>query len=160
MDTLKYVMGQNLIAGIMLALIMTGQVTKPSQIKGDVSKTEIYDLASEIELEVGNGDDETKLLCGSVVINRINSSKWKGSTVEEVVMAKEGKYWQYAETTRNNLKSHKPSTHSKLLAKYLLVYGVVCPENVMYQGMNYNGHGTYMEKDIVGQKKTEKFCYE
>lgn len=160
MDTLKYVMQQNIIAGIILALIMTGQITKASQIPGDVDTTEMNNLASEIELEVGNGDDECKLVCGSVVINRINSDKWKGSTVEEVVMAKEGPYWQYAETTRKGLKTHKPSKHSKLLAKYLLIYGPVCPENVMYQGMNYNGSGTYMEKDIPGQKKTEKFCYE
>jgi len=160
METLKYVMAQNIIAGIMLALIMTGQITKTSQIPGDVDKTELHDLAAEIELEVVNGDDETKLLCGSVVINRINSDKWKGSTVSEVIMAKEGKYWQYAETTRNKFKDHKPSKHTKILAKYLLLYGPVCPTNVMYQGMSYNGSGTYMEKDIPGQKKTEKFCYE
>ena len=160
MDSLKYVIGKDLVAGLLLCLIMTGQITKLSQIPGKADKTEIKYLASEIELEVGNGDDETKLLCGSVVINRIKSDKWKGSNVEEVVFAKEGPYWQYAKDTRDALKTHKPSTHSKILAKYLLIYGPVCPDNVMYQGMNYNGSGTYMEKDIPGQKKTEKFCYE
>ena len=162
METLKYVIQQNVVAGVVLCLIMTGYITKPSQLKGEVDKQELHDLASTMELENKGNGDECLLLTGSVPLNRIKSSKWKGDTVREVVMAKEGKYWQYAEPTRKGFDDYKPSQHAKLLAKYLLIYGVVCPENVVYQGMNQNnGSSVYRElKDLPNQKKPEYFCYE
>lgn len=158
-ETLKYVIQQNIVAGIVLALITCGVITEPSQIPGKVNKTEMNQLASVMEIENGSNGDECMLLTGSVVLNRINSKKWKGNTIEDVILAKEGKYWQYASVTRNGFKTRKPKQHSKLLAKYLLTYGPICPENVVYQGQSYNGSGLYKKIQVPGQKP-ELFCYE
>ena len=148
----------SMMASIYLALLMNGTITNPDQIRGSVNETEWNDLSGTIECENGSNSVKCRLLTGSVVINRENSSKWKGNTVYEVVMAKEGKYWQYASSTRNRFQTIKASDTTKAIAKYLLIYGPICPENVVYQGQRKNGSGVYDYCDTPDGK--EYFCYE
>lgn len=156
LDTLKYVITHNVMGALVLALIYCGIITKPSEIYADVDETTMNQLAAVIDLENSCGNDECKLLTGSVPLNRMKSKNWKGDTLEEIIMAK----GQYASKTRNNFKTYKASEHTKLLAKYLLVYGPICPSNVVYQGMSKNGSGIYRSIKIKGQNKPELFCYE
>ena len=149
-----------MIGGIYLTLILGGIVTSPDQIPGKVDKTELQNLSGVIMKETGYATEECCLLTGSVVLNRIASPNWEGSNVEEVVMAKESGYWQYAYETRRDFKSVETTPRVQAIAKYLLIFGPIGPSNVMYQGMDYNGSGLYKEFDIPGQKKTEKYCYE
>ena len=165
LDTLKYVIQNNLLAGLVLALIVSGVITDPSQLLGKVNETDLQYLSGEMEIENGNyggnelNDMNRLLLTGSVPLNRMESPKWKGNTIEEVIMAKEGRFWQYAEVTRKGFKTKKASTRTKLLAKYLLIYGPVCPKNVVYQGQSKNGSGVYASIPVKGDKN-ELFCYE
>lgn len=151
---------KRITAGLMLALILTGHITKPDQLPGDVDPWKLQCLSGSMDCENGSNGDECLLLTGSVALNRRNSSRWKGSTVEEVIMAYESG-WQYAKSTRDAFRTRKAPEHTVLLAKYLLLYGPICPENVVYQGTGYNGSGLYRElKNLPGQKVSEKFCFE
>lgn len=147
-----------MIAAIYLTLIMNGYITDPDQINGEVNEKEWNDLSGTIECENGSNSIKCRLLTGSVALNRVKSKDWKGNTVEEVVMAKEGPYWQYAYPTRRDFKTKKCSSTTKAIAKYLLIFGPICPENVMYQGQTLNGSGMYDYCDTPDGK--EYFCYE
>lgn len=154
------------VGAMVLGLIYAGIITLPNQLKGDVDATQLQHLSGMMEIENGNPggyseeeDIRRLLLTGSVALNRIASPKWKGDTIEEVIMAKEGKYWQYAEVTRKGFKTKKASERTVLLAKYLLIYGAICPPNVMYQGQGKNGSGIYDSIPVKGDKN-ELFCYE
>ena len=48
---------------------------------------------------------------------------------------------------------------TKAIAKYLLIFGSVCPKNVVYQGQKKNGSSVYKSCPVKGQKD-EIFCYE
>ena len=122
-------------------------------------KTELKYMSGAVTKENGDNSDLIQLLTASVIENRKRSSKWKGSTTEEIVMAKEGPYWQYAEPTRKNFKTVKSSRRTRYLCKFVLIFGPVCPENVVYQGQSKNGSGVYMSIPVPGQKD-EVFCYE
>lgn len=148
------------IAGWILVMILAGYITSPDQLTGYVDPWELQCLSGAMDCENGSNGDECLLLTGSVVLNRRNAPKWKGSNVEEVITAYDGG-WQYAGSTRNAFRTRKAPERTVLLAKYLLLYGPICPENVMYQGTGYNGSGLYVElKDLPGQKVSEKFCFE
>lgn len=122
-------------------------------------KTELNHMSGAVTKENGDNGDLIQLLTASVIENRKQSSKWKGSTTEEVVMAKEGRYWQYAKVTRDNFKTVKSSKRTRYLCKFVLIFGPICPENVVYQGQSKNGSGVYMSIPVPGQKD-EVFCYE
>ena len=147
------------IAGIVLALILSGIITSPDQLAGYVDDWELKCLSGAMECENGSNGDECLLLTGSVVLNRRNSPKWKGNSVEEVILAKDSGYWQYASVTRNGFKTKKASERTVMLAKYLLIYGPICPSNVVYQGQGRNGSGIYDSIPVKGEKN-ELFCYE
>lgn len=148
------------IAGIVLAMILSGYITSPDQLTEYVDSWELQCLSGSMACENESNGDECLLLTGSVILNRRNSSKWKGNTVEEVIMAYDGG-WQYAKTTRDNFRTKKASQRTVLLAKYLLLYGPICPENVMYQGTSIHGSGVYKPlSNLPGQKCIEYFCYE
>lgn len=148
------------IAGLMLVLILSGYITSPDQLTGDVDLWDLQCLSGMMDCENGSNGDECLLLTGSVALNRRNSPKWKGNTIEEVVMAYDGG-WQYASSTRNAFRTRKVPEHTVLLAKYLLLYGPICPPNVMYQGTEINGSGIYKPLDnLPGQRCKEYFCYE
>ena len=158
LETIKYVMNQNVVAGIVLVMIMCGIINDPKQLTGNVNKTDLQNLSGAMEIENGNyggnedNDMDRLLLTGSVILNRLKSKKWNGSTIEEVILAKDGGYIQYASVTRKGFKTKKASKRTKLLAKYLLIYGSVCPENVVYQGQGKQKGTLYKAIPVKGDK--------
>ena len=155
-----------IVGAITLALIYAGIITSPNQLPYDVDATQLQYLSGMMELENGHPggysmeeDIKRLLLTGSVPLNRIASPNWDGDTIEEVIMARDGGFLQYAPKTRNGFRTVKASERTTLLAKYLLIYGPVCPSNVMYQGQGRNGSGVYDSIPVKGDKN-ELFCYE
>jgi len=146
---------KNLIGSVVLMIILSGGSV---DINADVDKDDLQYLAGAMQIENGDNGDECLLLTGSVILNRLNSSKWNGNTIEEVIMAKDGGYWQYASVTRKGFKTKKVTKRTKMLAKYLLIFGPICPENVVYQGQRSTGSGEYKRIKVPGQKD-EIFCY-
>ena len=151
------------IATLVLCLVLTGNMTSKGLNKyGQVNSTDLKYLAGAMTCENGNNSDLCQLLTGSVILNRLKSNKWNGNTIEEVIMATDGGYTQYARTTRNNFKTIKSSKRTKLLAKYLLIFGSIAPDNVVYQTKNKNaGSGVYWKEPTPNESiKYEYFCYE
>ena len=134
--------------------VLTGIDTKSEQFK-----TDLQYLSGAMEIENGSNGDEILLYTGSVILNRLHSQKWNGNTIEEVITAKDGGFWQYASVTRKGFRTKKASKRTRYLAKYLLIFGSVTPESVVYQGQKKNGSGVYKSCPVVGQKN-EIFCYE
>lgn len=127
--------------------------------KSEEFKTELNHMSGAVTQENGDNSDLIQLLTASVIENRKQSDKWKGSTTEEVIMAKEGPFWQYAKVTRDNFKTVKSSRRTRYLCKFVLIFGPICPESIVYQGQSKNGSGVYMRLKVPGQKD-EIFCYE
>ena len=160
--TAKRIMGV-----FILCFILNGTYTTPADIPGKVDKTELKYMAGVIDAENGNMSNDPdmyyndvlrQLLTGSVVLNRMYSDKWNGNTIEEVVMAKDGGYIQYATKTRNTFKNRKPSELTKMIAKYLLLYGPICPPGVVFQGQGKHKTKLYMSIPVKGDKD-ELFYY-
>ena len=154
-----------LVGGIVLGMIYAGIITSPDQLKQKVDETEWKYMAGAAEIENGNETDKPfddmrrLLLTMSVIKNRIDSSNWNGDCVEEVIMARDGGYIQYAPVTRNGFKTVEVKERTLLLAKYILIYGPICPKNVVYQGQTKNGSGEYDRIPVKGDKD-EIFCFE
>jgi len=155
-----------IIGAINLTLILNGVITNQEQLLGEVNKQDLQYLAGAMEIENGNEtnapyDDMMRLLLtGSVILNRVKSSKWNGDTIEEVILAKDGGFIQYASVTRDGFKTKKAKERTILLAKYLLIYGPICPESVVYQGQNPScGSGIYKSIPVKGDKD-EFFCFQ
>ena len=151
------------ISILVLTLILTGNMTLKGLNKyGQVNSQDVKYLAGAMEIENGNNSQLCRLLTGSVILNRMKSDKWSGSTISEVIEAKDGGYWQYAPVTRHNYKIKKASKETKMLAKYLLIFGSMAPENVVYQSKNKNaGSGVYWKEPTPNESiKYEYFCYQ
>lgn len=156
----------NVATGLLILILAGGQpkLDKYAPLMGVDTKskefkTELNHMSGAVTKENGDNSDLIQLLTASVIENRKQSSNWKGSTTEEVVMAKEGPFWQYAKVTRDNFKTVKSSRRTRYLCKFVLIFGPICPENVVYQGQSKNGSGVYMRLKVPGQKD-EVFCYE
>lgn len=147
------------VAISILVLILTGQITKPSQLKGEVDKLQLTYMSGAVTVENGDNDILTQLLTASVIFNRMQTEEWGGPTVQGVIEKKMGRYWQYASITRRLYKSKHASDLTKLLCKYVLIYGPVCPYDVVYQGQSKNGSNLFTKIKGVGGKY-EYFCYE
>lgn len=145
-----------MIAGMYMVLILEGYITSPDQIPGNVDPRNLQQLAGVIMCENGSCPEvKCQFLTGVVPLNRLHSNHWDGDSIEEVIMAKDGGYIQYAYPTRNNFKTIKCSDLSLAIAKYLLLYyepGLQADKRLMYQGMNKyagsevywsDGHGEY-----------------
>ena len=153
---------RHILMPTVLALILSGNITTCDQLKGEVDPVEHQQLSGVMEIENGNKggisdeEDIMRLLdTGSVVLHRKESSHWSGDTIEEVIMAK----GQYAPVTRNNFKTKQATERTKMLAKFLLLYGTTCPRLVVYQGQSFNGSKEYKRYKVKGDKD-EIFCYE
>lgn len=131
---------RSIVAGIILALILSGYITSPDQLKREVDLRDLHLLGACMQLENGNNGDKCLLLTGSVVLNRVYYCSWCPDTVEGVLYQK----GQYAKPTVDNLETVLVNEHITLLAKYLLIYGPICPKNVMFQSQQKNlGNGHY-----------------
>ena len=108
---------------------------------------ELYMLSHLIMGESGGASDTCQLYVGSVVLNRIKSSKYP-NTMKEVIFQK----GQYACTWDGNYDK-TPTDRCIKNAKYLLEHGSVLPDNVVYQASFKQGKGVH---DIVDG---QYFCY-
>ena len=109
-----------------------------------------------MQLENGMNSDRCLLLTGSVILNRAYSCKWAPNTILGVIRQgynSKGAQ-QYASHTVENIDTVKVPDRVKQLAMQLLIYGPICPANVVYQSMFMQGSGLYEKVD------TEYFCYE
>ncbi len=125
---------QKVVANIILTLILCGVVTSPNQLQGEVNSRDLDLLSACMQLENGNNGDRCLLLTGSVVLNRRDYVSWCPNTVEGVLYQK----GQYARDTVDRLEKVIATEHIRLLAKYLLIYGPICPKNVIYQSQQKN----------------------
>lgn len=125
---------QKVVANIILTLILCGVVTSPNQLRGEVNARDLDLLSACMQLENGNNGDRCLLLTGSVVLNRRDYVSWCPNTVEGVLYQK----GQYARDTVDRLEKVIATEHIRLLAKYLLIYGPICPKNVIYQSQQKN----------------------
>lgn len=120
---------KSILGAFFLTMIMSGYITKESQIPGKVDETDLSLLSACMQLENGSNGDRCLLLTGSVVLNRRDYVSWCPNTIEGVLYQP----GQYARPTVNNLKTVLVTDHIRMLAKYLLVFGPICPQNVIYQ---------------------------
>lgn len=125
----------------------------------DITENDIELLAMLITAEEGYADDfeigtqaynnilENYYLCGSVVINRINSEEFP-ATLNEVIFQR----GQYACVTNGHI--NKPySDIAWEVAEELLVYGTEIPSNIVFQSQFRQGSGLYKQ---VGN---QLYCY-
>ena len=114
-------------------------------------KEDLRVLSAVMMLENGHAEsDRCILLTGSVLMNRASKScTWCPNTLKECVFqGYKGKGQQYASHTVENLYTVKVSDRVMALAKQLLIFGVVCPSNVLYQSMYpHQGSGNY---EVIG----------
>lgn len=149
------------IVGIVALSIILSGGTIPDKwfdMFGTVNKEDIQSLGGAMTIENKDNGDKCLLLTGSVILNRVYRKSWKGDTIDEIITAK----GQYASVTVNGYKTVKVPKRIKMLAKYLLIFGPICPSNVVYQSKNPNlGSGLYDEIPTPNEKiKYEYFCYE
>ena len=129
---------------LVLAIVMLINIMFPSY---DKSKDNIivpnYDWTEDDVMVLGDigwlengstGDNEEEnvaalILTMAVVLNRVNSDKWKGDTIKEVLYAK----GQYASSTKNKIGKTDTPDWVYDLARELLTYGSNVPDYVVYQ---------------------------
>lgn len=133
----------NLMVYILILCLNAGVVTHSSQLPQQVDENDLNLLSACMQLENGDNGDRCLLLTGSVVLNRVYYCSWCPNTVEGVLYQK----GQYASHTVKNLKTVLIPERTRILAKFLLIYGPICPKNVIFQSQQKNlGNGHY---DII-----------
>ena len=106
-------------------------------------------------VETGTKDGiECGLLTGSVVLNRAYYCDWCPDNIKDVLYQK----GQYASHTVKNLNTVKIPKKVRQLAEFLLVFGPICPEDVIYQSQNPN-LGKKLYKKIKTHSGYEYFAY-
>lgn len=94
-------------------------------------------LSAVMQLENGSNSDECLLLTGSVLLNRKEYCEWAPDTLRECVLQGYGtKFQQYATKTVTELDKVKVTNRVRKLAVQLLLFGQVCPPDIIYQSMN------------------------
>jgi hypothetical protein len=146
---------KHIIAPMILVMIMNGVITSADQLKHDVNQRDWDLLSACMQLENANNGDECLLLTGSVPLNRAYYCSWCPDTIEGVLYQK----GQYASNTVKNLETVIVNDHIRLLAKYLLIYGPICPPNVVFQSQQKN-LGSKHYRVIETPDGPEYFAYE
>ena len=137
----------------------TPEPTPTEEPEPTYTEDELFCMAAAIYNEAG-GDmcsDETRLLVGYVILNRVNSSKFP-NTIREVLEAKR----QYGEFYWTGVKfadrSSKPEEQHAVerayeIAKRVLTEPSPIPETVVFQANFEQGTGVYKYQDGI------YFCY-
>lgn len=114
------------------------------------SEEDLYWLSHIIMAEVEDQEYLSKILCGSVVLNRSKDKDFRGNTIKEVVFAGE-----YRESIENGRIYLEPNEDSIKAAKEILTgtTGIDIPENLVYQAQFVQGSGIYETID------NEIYCY-
>lgn len=98
-------------------------------------------LSAVMQLENSVNSDECLLLTGSVLMNRVQYCDWCPDTYRGCV--RQGyddgyPYQQYATRTIKNLDTVEVSERVRRLAQKLLVFGQICPPEVIFQSQYKN----------------------
>ena len=120
----------------------------------DYTDEDLYWLAVAIQYEAGCSwlSDEHQLMVGNVVINRVASSRFKGTTIYEIISSP-GQYdW-------STLSSCTPSKRAYTNAKKLLDGERYLPSNVVFQAEFKQGSGVYTSIYDQTLNTTTYFCY-
>lgn len=110
-----------------------------SEMVKSYTQEDLYVLAHVICGEAQCYSDEEQLYVGSVVLNRVASSRYP-NTIRGVVFQK----GQYACTWDGNY-NRTPTARNWANAEYLLTHGSVLPGNVVYQSGRKQGRGVYVK---------------
>ena len=124
-------------------------------ITDDFTFDNLYLLAKIVEVEAGSTwiTDEHKQLVASVVVNRVNSSRFP-NTIRDVIYAP----GQYSLVGTEYFENLVPTYISVLNAAHVLARGSIAPENVVFQANFPQGTGVY--KTFAPEKLgTTYFCY-
>lgn len=103
------------------------------------TEEELYIMAHVLAGEAQNSSDEEQRYVGSVVLNRVKSSRFP-NTIKSVVFQP----GQYACTWDGNY-NRTPTERNWANARYLLENGSVFPENVVWQSKVKQGRGVYIK---------------
>lgn len=108
-----------------------------SDICRSYSDNDLWWLAHLIGGEMMDESWEDQVYTGSVCLNRVNSNKWPGHSLEETITQKK---WgiQYACYWDGNFQREPTKTNWEV-AKYLLENGSQIPQNVVYQSQFKQG---------------------
>ena len=130
----------NIVICMLILCLNAGVITHSSQLPQQVNESDLNLLSACMQLENGSNGDRCLLLTGSVVLNRAYYCSWCPNTIEGVLYQK----GQYASHTVKNLKTVVVPERTRILAKFLLIYGPICPSNVVFQSQQKNlGRGHY-----------------
>ena len=119
------------------SLIILLTLSMSSSINSNYTKEDVELLANIMYLEngsTGKTEDENRqvlIATGSVVMNRIKSKEWGGTTIKDVLYAK----GQYASATKNRIGKVEIPQHVYDLAEEILCYGTNVPDYVIFQSM-------------------------
>ena len=125
---------------------------------------DLHVLSAVMQLENGDGNDRCLLLTGSVLLNRALYCAWCPNTLRGCVLQgykDKSIAQQYATNTVTKLDTVKVSNRVRRLAVQLLIFGTICPRNVVYQAMSQQGSGVYDKiPSEYNDEDIEYFCYE
>jgi len=119
------------------SLIILLTLSMSFSINSNYTKEDVELLANIMYLEngsTGKTEDENRqvlIATGSVVMNRVKSGEWGGTTIKDVLYAK----GQYASATKNRIGKVEIPQHVYDLAEEILCYGTNVPDYVIYQSM-------------------------
>lgn len=120
---------------------------------------DLFLMACAIYVEAGGNaaSDETRLMVGSVILNRLENGYW-GDTLREVLEAP-GQYNTFSSTgvvfpaRAYNKVEQEAVARSYRIAQQVLDEGPICPPEVIWQAGFEQGKGTYLYQDGL------YFCY-
>lgn len=131
-----------------IAFIDTQYLNDYEMPQNEYTDEELYIMAHILAGECQGYPDIEQLYVGSVVLNRVHNEKYP-NTIKEVVFQKrqysciyDGNY--YRDPTNKNWEN----------AKWLLKYGSILPDNVVYQATKKQGKGVYLKTEY------HYYCYE
>ena len=157
------------------SLIILLTLSMSFSINSNYTKEDVELLANIMYLEngsTGKTEDENRqvlIATGSVVMNRVKSKEWGGTTIKDVLYAK----GQYASATKNHIGKVEIPQYIYDLAEEFLMYGTNVPNYVVFQSMQSKlgtvwkiidgeyfatSSGHYMEgKDIIIETNKQKY---
>ena len=142
-------MGANVLAGVGADEAETESMTE-TETECPYSADDYYELSHVIQAEAGYCSKEMMEGVGSVVLNRVKSSKFPNTVYE--VIHQPGQY-----STVSYLASQVPTEEALEVTDDLLRNGSKYPEDVLYQANFPQGTGTYLTLD--SGYSTMWFCY-
>lgn len=122
-----------------IAFVYNTYLSETEMPKMEYTQDELYIMAHVLAGECQSLPDIEQKRVGSVVLNRVKSSKYP-DTIKDVVFQR----GQYA-CVRDGNYYREPTGDNWENAKWLLEYGSILPENVVYQSKYKQGVGVFLD---------------